>query len=311
LLAADPRVLLFGEDIEDGKGGVFGLTKGLSSAFPGRVVNSPLAEATIAGTACGLALAGMLPIIELQFIDFAGPAFNQLVNQIATLRWRSMGAFQCPMVIVAPCGAYLPAGGPWHSQTGESWYAHAPGLQIVMPSTPQDAAALLRCACAGEDPVLYLAPKHLFRKRVRSTDELPVHIGEACVRREGTEVTVAAWGNSVEIAMTAAADLGSRGVSVEVVDLRSIVPCDGEAIRRSLAKTGRLVVVQEDSRTCSFGQAIVAEMTSREDCWRLLAGPPQLVSREDVHIGFHPKLEAATMPDADAVRRAVELVIRY
>lgn len=309
-LAANEKVLLFGEDIEDPKGGVFGLTKGLSSQFPNRVVNSPLAEATIAGLAAGLALAGWRPVFELQSIDFCGPAFNQIVNQIATLRWRSAGAWRCPVVLLAPCGAYLPGGGPWHSQTNESWFAHAPGLQVAMPSTPHDAAALLRLAIAGDDPVLLLLPKHLFRQKFATQPDEPFTLGQARVCAMGSDVTIAAWGNCVEVALQARDELRTEGVSAEVLDLRSIVPCDWESLHHSLEKTGRLVVVQEDNRTCSFGQSIIAEMTSRNASWDCFAAAPQLVSRADVHIGFHPDLEAAVLPNVEqvcaAVRRTLE-----
>lgn len=310
-LAEDDRVILFGEDLEDPKGGVFGLTRGLSTQFPGRVLNSPLAESTIAGAAAGLALAGQKPIFELQFIDFVGPAFNQIVNQIATLRWRSVGSWKCPLVILAPCGAYLPSGGPWHSQTNEAWFAHAPGLQIVMPSTPHDAAALLKAALAGDDPVLFLLPKHLFRRRSSIRTEAPCSLGQAVTRQTGKDVTVLAWGNCVHIALDAADSLDSNGCCVEVIDLRSIVPCDWQAIEHSLAKTGRLVVVQEDNRTCSFGQAILAEMTSRTGCWDLLAAPPQLVCRPDVHVPFDAMLEEHVLPNRERVCEAIRLVMGY
>jgi 2-oxoisovalerate dehydrogenase E1 component len=309
LLYDDPRVLLFGQDIEDPKGGVFGLTKDLSTQHPGRVRNSALAEATIAGAACGLSLGGYRPVFELQFIDFSGPAFNQIVNQIATMRWRSAGAFSCPLVIMAPCGAYLPAGGPWHSQTNEGWFAHAPGLQVVIPSTPEDAAALLRAAVGGEDPVLYLIPKHLLRVR-QPTQNTSACIGQAAVRRSGADVTVIAWGNTVSLALNAAEFLAkhSRPIDCEVLDLRSIVPCDWQAIKQSLAKTGKLVVVQEDNRTCSFGQSIIADVVSNPELWRLLDAQPKLVCRDDVHIGFHPTLEESVLPSTESIIEAVRLI---
>ncbi|MDQ3812812.1 MAG: 2-oxoisovalerate dehydrogenase, partial [Armatimonadota bacterium] len=310
-LEADHRVMMFGEDIEDPKGGVFGLTKGLSTLFPGRVVNSPLAEATIAGAAVGLAVAGYKPIFEIQFIDFVAPAFNQIVNQIATLRWRSAGAWKCPLVLIAPCGAYLPAGGPWHSLTNEAWFAHTPGIQIVMPSTPQDAAALLRAAIAGDDPVLFLLPKHLFRHKFPLVPEEPIGLGQAAVRSYGSDVTVVAWGNCVELALAAAQTMEAESVGVEVVDLRSLVPCDWSTIRESMAKTGRLVIVQEDARMCSFGQAILTEMTSPPGSWGYLAAPPQLVSRLDVHVPFHPPSEEYILPSAEQVCDAIRLTMRY
>lgn len=310
-LEDDQRVLMFGEDIEDPKGGVFGLTKGLSSLFPGRVVNSPLAEATIAGTAVGLAVAGYKPVFEIQFVDFIGPAFNQIVNQIATLRWRSAGAWKCPLVFIMPCGAYLPAGGPWHSLTNESWFAHTPGLQIVMPSTPHDAASLLRAAIHGDDPVLFMLPKHLFRQKFSLARDEPIGLGQAAIRTYGSDVTVIAWGNCVEVALAAAEMVEKENVSVEVIDLRSIVPCDWNTLRDSIAKTGRFVVVQEDARTASFGQAIIAEMTSPPGYWGYLSAPPQLVSRPDVHIPFHPDSEAFILPSIDDVCSAIRLTMKY
>ena len=311
LLSTEDRILLFGEDIEDPKGGVFGLTKGLSHSFPGRVINSPLAESTIAGLACGAAVAGAKPIFELQFIDFAGPAFNQIVNQIATLRWRTAGEWRCPLVLLAPCGAYLPAGGPWHSQTNEAWFAHAPGLRLAMPSTAQDAAAMLRAAVASEDPVLLLLPKRLFRRRFRWEAERPLRLEEARVCHEGADVTAVAWGNCSELVMQAAESMEREGVGVEVIDLRSLVPCDWTCIRHSLQKTGRILVVQEDNRTCSFGQAIIAEIASRRDYWDLLAEPPQLLSRPDVHVGFHPALEAAVLPGIPEICASIRRLMDY
>jgi len=311
LLQNDCRVLLLGEDIEDPKGGVFGLTKGLSTAFPGRVRNAPLAEATITGVAAGVAIAGLKPIFELQFIDFAGPAFNQIANQIATLRWRTAGQWKCPLVLYAPCGGYLPAGGPWHSQTNEGLFTHMPGLKIAVPSTPADAAALLRAAVAGDDPVLLLLPKHLFRVSSSERCDWPIRFGEAVVRRRGRDVTIVAWGNCVQIALVAAQKLEKSGILAEVLDLRSLVPCDWTLIRDSVSRTGRLVVVQEDARTSSFGQAIVCELVRRPECWDLFAAPPQLVSRDDVHIGFNPILERAVLPGISHVEAAVRLTMGY
>lgn len=307
LLREDSRVLLFGQDIEDPKGGVFGITKGLSPDFPGRVVNAPLAEATIAGTASGLALAGYLPIFELQFIDFAGTALNQIVNQISTVRWRSKGAWANPLILLAPCGGYVAGAGPWHSQSNEGWFAHAPGLRVAVPSTPGDAAALLRAAALGEDPVLFLIPKSLLRQPVPAPDEGPIAFGKAAVRRRGSDITLVAWGNSVSITLDAADALAPSGISAEVLDLRTLVPCDWPAIRESLEITGRLVVVQEDNRTCSFGQSILAEVTSSPEMWNMLFTGPELVSRPDVHVGFHPTMQAAALP---SVRDIVEAATR-
>lgn len=305
-LKSHTRVVLFGEDIEDPKGGVFGFTKGLSTAFPGRVVNSPLAEATIAGVAIGMAAAGYRPVFELQFVDFIGPALNQLLAHASSLRWRTEGAWTCPLVLLAPYGAYLPAGGMWHSQSNDGLLAHIPGVRIAVPSTPADASALLWTAIHGDDPSLILLPKHLFRARAalpHAPDPLP--FGKAALRREGNDVTVVAWGNCVELALEAAERAAPQGISVEVLDLRTLVPCDWAAIETSLAKTGRLVVVHEDTRTTGFGQAVVAEMTSAADRWELFLAPPQLVTRADIPVPFHPILEAAALPCVEQVLAAV------
>ncbi|MBX7254737.1 MAG: 2-oxoisovalerate dehydrogenase [Candidatus Hydrogenedentes bacterium] len=305
-LKQNVEVVLFGEDIEDPKGGVFGLTKGLSTEFPGRVVNSPLAEATIVGLGIGMAAARSRPVFELQFVDFIGPALNQLTAHASSLRWRTMGEWTCPLVVLAPYGAYLPAGGMWHSQSNDGLLAHIPGLCIAVPSTPADASALLWTAIHGEDPTLVLLPKHLFRARA-ALPLTPEHLpfGKAAVRREGNDVSIVTWGNCVELALEAAERAAPQGVSVEVVDLRTLVPCDWPAIEASLAKTGRLVVVHEDTRTTGFGQSIIAEMTSATERWELFLAPPQLVTRPDIPVPYHPILEEAALPSIEQVLDAV------
>ncbi|MCS7300823.1 MAG: thiamine pyrophosphate-dependent enzyme [Fimbriimonadales bacterium] len=303
------NVVVFGEDIEDPKGGVFGFTKGLSTKFPDRVRNSPLAEATIVGTAVGLAAMGYRPVFEIQFIDFITPGFHQLVSQIATLRWRSKGEWKCPMVIYSPYGAYLPAGGMWHSQSNDGWWAHTPGLRIAIPSTPEDTAGLLWAAIQDDDPTLFLIPKHIFRVRQPVEAYRAIPFGKAAIRREGSDVTVVAWGNTLELAFQAAEHFAAQGVSLEIIDLRTLVPCDWETIEQSLAKTGRLVVIHEDNRTCGFGQAIITEMTSVPERFNLLLAPPQLVARYDVHIPFCPELEYAILPDLPRVIQAIQTTL--
>jgi 2-oxoisovalerate dehydrogenase E1 component len=307
-LAHDPHVRLFGQDIEDPKGGVFGFTKGLSRRFPGRVVNAPLAEATIVGLPVGLAAIGFRPVFEIQFIDFISPGFNQLVSQVATLRWRSKGTWSCPMVIYAPYGAYLPAGGMWHSQANDSFFAHTPGLRIAIPSTPEDAAGLLWAAIQDDDPSLLLIPKHVCRMRMAIEHYAPIRFGQARVRRTGHDVTVVAWGNCVQLVEQAAEQLPA--VSVEIIDPRTLVPFDWDAVERSVAKTGRLVVVHEDNRTCGFGEAIVAEMTASSRRFHHLLAQPELLARRDVHVPFNPELERVILPGVDdvvqAVRRTME-----
>ncbi len=309
-LAGNPRVIMMGEDIEDPKGGVFGLTKGLSTQFPGRVVNSPLAEATIVGTAVGLAACGYRPIFELQFIDFLTTGMNQLMTQVASLRWRSEGEWSCPIVLIAPCGAYLPGGSLWHSQSNEGIWAHIHGLRVVIPSTPEDAAGLLWTAIRGDDPTLVLVPKHIFRKRVTVEDRFPaVPVGKCAVRRAGTDLTLVTWGNGTELGEEAAEKAQQEGISVELIDLRSITPCDWEGVAASVARTGRLVVLHEDSRTGGFGQAVVAEMTAYPARWDSFLAAPQLVARMDVHVPYCPTLEYTVLPSLARVMDAIRTVM--
>lgn len=299
-LADDPDLIFFGEDIEDPKGGVFGLTKGLSENFPKQVFNSPLAEATIVGVAVGMATYGMKPCFEIQFIDFVLPAWNQIVTNISTLRWRTFGEWNTPMTLYAPYGAYLPGGSLWHSQSTEAFLAHVPGIKIAIPSTPEDAAGLFWTAMHNNDANFILVPKHIFRKRVNVENVVPVPFGKARLVREGSDVTIVTWGNTLELAEEAANMLAGEA-SVEIIDLRSIVPCDYDAITESVEKTGRLVVIQEDTRTCGFGQAILAEMTCNPDRFNNFLAAPQLVSRGDVHIGYNPIYEYAALPSVDDV----------
>ncbi|MCU0315305.1 MAG: thiamine pyrophosphate-dependent enzyme [Fimbriimonadaceae bacterium] len=307
-LENDPNVIFFGEDIEDPKGGVFGITKGLSEAFPKQVFNSPLAEATILGVAVGLAAYGMKPVFEMQFIDFITPGWNQLATNISTTRWRSFGEWKTPMVIYAPYGAYLPGGSLWHSQSNEASLAHMPGLKVAVPSTPEDAAGLFWTAIHSDDPCFVLVPKHIFRKRVTVGTVEPVPFGKSKVVREGSDVTLVTYGNTLELAHEAAEALAGE-VSVEIIDLRSIVPLDVEGITASLEKTGRLVVLHEDTKTCGFGQSIISEMTSHPDRFSLFLASPQLVCRGDVHIGYNPIYEYAALPESPEVIDAIRLTM--
>jgi 2-oxoisovalerate dehydrogenase E1 component len=310
-LEEDPRRILFGEDIEDPKGGVFRLTQKLSTEFPKQVFNSPLAESTILGVACGLAAYGKRPVFEVQFIDFIYPGFNQLVTNISNLRWRSFGNWKCPAVIYAPYGAYLPGGSLWHSQANESALAHYPGLNVVIPSTPADAAGLLWTAMHGEDPVIFLIPKHLlwaeheYAEPVRS-----IPIGRARQCTSGSDVTLVAWGNTIEKSVEAIAKIGNQ-VSIELIDLRSIVPWDKTAIEQSVRKTRRLVVVQEDTENCSVGQMIISHIIGTPELWNEIISPPILVSKANVMIGYNPIYEYAALPDVErivsAIRRSVTI----
>jgi 2-oxoisovalerate dehydrogenase E1 component len=308
-LEEDSQRILFGEDIEDPKGGVFRLTQKLSSEFPKQVFNSPLAESTILGVACGLAAYGKRPVFELQFIDFIYPGFNQLVTNISTLRWRSFGNWKCPSVIYAPYGAYLPGGSLWHSQANESALAHYPGLNVVIPSTPSDAAGLLWTAMNTEDPVIYLVPKHLLWAEHEYNEPIrAVPLGKARRVRDGSDVTLVAWGNTIEKSVEALDKIGNE-ISVELIDLRSIVPWDVAAIEKSVRKTRRLLVVQEDTENCSVGQMIISHVTGKPGLWNQLLSPPILVSKPNVVIGYNPIYEYAALPDVErivtAIRRSI------
>ncbi len=308
-LEQDDRKVFFGEDIADPKGGVFRLTADLSTMYPERVFNAPLAEATIAGVACGMACYGMRPVFELQFIDFMGPAWNQIGQNLCTLRWRTFGEWTCPSVIYAPYGAYLPGGSLWHSQANEALFAHTPGLRVVVPSTPEDAAALMWTSMQSEDPTIFLIPKHLFRLSMEVGAEVPaVGFGEARIRREGTDVTLVTWGNCIEQGLAAAEHVAAE-TSVEVIDLRSIQPWDKQTIVDSVEKTGRLVVVQEDGESCSVGQMIVSEITGDPESFSLLFSSPQLVSKLDVHIGYNPIYEYAALPNTEQVVQAINVTM--
>ncbi len=308
-LKEDPQRILFGEDIEDPKGGVFRLTQKLSTEFPKQVFNSPLAESTILGVACGLAAYGKRPVFEMQFIDFIYPGFNQLVTNISTLRWRSFGNWKCPAVIYAPYGAYLPGGSLWHSQANESAFAHYPGLNVVIPSTPADAAGLLWTAMHAEDPVIFLVAKHLLWAEHEYAEPIrAVPLGKARNVRGGSDVTLVAWGNTIEKSLEALNKIGNE-ISVELIDLRSIVPWDAAAIEESVRKTHRLVVVQEDTENCSVGQMIISHVTGTPTLWNELVSPPILVSKPNVVIGYNPIYEYAALPDVErivaAIRRSI------
>lgn len=300
------EVVFFGQDIEDPKGGVFSLTKGLSTRAPEQVFNSPLAESTIFGVAVGMAAYGKRPVFEIQFTDYIWPGFNQLVTHLSTLHWRTNGEWSAPAVIYAPYGAYLPGGALWHSQTNESAIAHFPGLQIAVPSTPEDAAGLFWTAMHGTSPTLVLIPKHLmWHPREPNGGIQPVPFGKAAVRREGTDLTVVTWGNGTEVVEQALELLGEPD-SVEVIDLRTVAPIDMGTIETSVGKTGRLLVVQEDAETCSVGQNVISRITADGEIFTRLQAPPTLLAKPDVNIGYNPALEYAALPDKKDVARKIQ-----
>lgn len=303
-----PDVVFFGEDIADPKGGVFNLTKGLSTKDSTRAVNSPLAESTIMGVSVGLASYGKRPCFEIQFVDFIYPGWNQLVSNMATLRWRSFGHWKCPLVIYAPCGGYLPGGALWHSQAGEASFARIPGIRVVVPSTPADAAGLFWTALHGEDPTIILLPKHLMWAEQPVKDVTPVPLGQARTVREGSLLTLVTWGNCVELVDETLEEM-EADLDIELIDLRSIQPWDRETIAQSIQKTGRLIIVQEDNISASVGQMIVAEMCGRHEVLQSLKSPPVIVSKEDVHVGFNPIYEYAALPDRERIAAAIERLL--
>ena len=308
------KIVMWGEDIQDPKGGVFGVTRGLTDAFPGRVENAPLAEATIIALAQGMAMAGYKPVVEIQFADYSFPAFMQMRNEIPTVRWRSAGAWSCPMVVRAAVGGYI-RGGPFHSQSPESLYAHTPGWYIAYPSSAADAKGLIKTACRMNDPVLFFEHKGLYRQvYTKSPEPGPDYVipfGKACTVRSGDDLTVVAWGRGVHLAHQALGQLANDGgePSVDLIDLRTIVPMDSETILKSVKRTGRALVVHEAPVFGGMGGEVVARIA--DATFEYLDAPIRRVGALDSFVPFAPNLETAVLPGIDDVAAAIRDLLAY
>jgi 2-oxoisovalerate dehydrogenase E1 component beta subunit len=311
-MARNSKLLCQGEDIGV-LGGAFGVTDGLQAKYgKDRVVDMPISEAAIVGSAVGMALQGMTVMVEMQFIDFISCGFDQIVNMMATYHYRTAGEVGMPVVVRGPAGAYG-GGALYHSQMNEAWFCNSPGLKVVCPSTPYDAKGMLKAALRDGNPVIFYEIKELYRRR-EIEEELPtedyvVPLGKAAIRREGKDITLATYGQNVYHCLQAAETLSQEGIEAEVIDIRSLVPLDEETILNSVAKTSRVIVVNEAPMTCGFAGELLAKITTKG--FHLLDAPPSRITRMDTPVPWVKPLELHVLPSVEKIVNEAKRLVKF